>query len=269
MGSINNILIIIPARYQSTRLPGKPLLQLGNKTMLQHVCAVAIKAAAKISNVSVLVATDHQKIFDHAHEIGVSAVMTPEDCPSGTDRIIAAVAQLKDIPTAVINLQGDAPLTPVNVIESLINSLRIHTSKAVVTPIKQLNWEQLDILRANKISNPFSGTTVTFNKANEALWFSKQIIPAIRNEAELRSRSENSPIYQHLGLYGYTYDMLEVISKLPKGNYEQLEGLEQLRLLENGYKIITVPVLLDNLDAWRGVDTPDDAKFVTELLNKK
>lgn len=262
-------LLIIPARYESTRLPGKPLMKLGTKTMLQHVCDAAQKATQQLADVGVLVATDDQRIIDHAKDIGVDAVMTPVECTTGTDRIIAAVEQLSIKPKAVINLQGDAPLTPVHLIAALLKSLNTANSKTVVTPIKQLTWQQLDSLRHTKINNPFSGTTVTFTTNNEALWFSKQIIPGIRNESKLRELQDLSPVYQHLGLYGYTYDMLDIIANLPKGHYEQLEGLEQLRLLENGYKITTVPVELPNLDAWRGVDTIEDANFVTQLLNKE
>jgi 3-deoxy-manno-octulosonate cytidylyltransferase (CMP-KDO synthetase) len=268
MATSISTLIVIPARYQSTRLPGKPLMQLGSKTMLQHVCVAAQQAAQQLSEVGVLVATDDARILDHAKSLGVDAVMTPVECPTGTDRIIAAIAQLEHKPRAVVNLQGDAPLTPVSVIAALVASLQKVQAITVVTPVKQLTWEQLDVLRKNKINNPFSGTTVIINAQQEALWFSKQIIPALRNEDKLRSNSQLSPIHQHLGLYGYTVDMLDIIAKLPKGHYEQLEGLEQLRLLENGYKIRTVPVELENLNAWRGVDTMDDAKFVAGLLEQ-
>ena len=261
-------LIIIPARYGSNRLPGKPLIMLAGKTMLQRVCETAQLAAAQMKDVSVLVATDDQRIMQHAEELGVEAVMTPEDCESGTDRIISAVAQLKTKPQAVVNLQGDAPLTPVIILKQLLTELHNNPTKTVVTPIVQLSWPELALLRNTKKTTPFSGTTVIINSANEALWFSKNIIPALRNEEKLTLASKLSPVYQHMGIYGYTLDMLEIFAKLAIGHYEKLEGLEQLRFLENGYKIKTVKVELPDLNAWRGVDTLEDAQLVEKLLGE-
>jgi 3-deoxy-manno-octulosonate cytidylyltransferase (CMP-KDO synthetase) len=261
-----NALIIIPARYSSTRLPGKPLLMIAGKTMLQRVCEIAQQAAAQLPGVGVLVATDDMRILEHATAIGVNAVMTPSECATGTDRLIAAIEQLPVKPNSVINFQGDSPLTPVAILTALLAKLTSSKTNTVVTPMVQLSWAALDSLRTTKQTTPFSGTTVVVNTDQEALWFSKQIIPAIRDEAKLRASSNLSPIYQHLGLYGYTLDMLQTFAKLPSGYYEQLEGLEQLRLLENGYKIHTVKVELPDLRAWRGVDTLDDAKLVEQLL---
>lgn len=267
MKNTSDSLIVIPARYKSSRLLGKPLMMLGNKTMLQHVCDIALQAASDFENVNVLVATDDAKIFEHANSLGVTAMMTPPECACGTDRIIAAIAKLPNKPGAIINLQGDSPLTPVSIISTLLEKLQDCADNTVLTPIKQLTWQQLDQLRQNKLSNPYSGTTVT-TSADTALWFSKQIIPAIRNESSLRAENSLSPVYQHLGIYGYTYTALQIFAGLPKGTYEELEGLEQLRFLEHGYKITTVPVELENLDAWRGVDTLDDAKYVTQLIEQ-
>lgn len=258
--------IVIPARYGSTRLPGKPLLDIMGKTLLQRVCEVAMTAAKQLEGVSVVVATDDKRIIDHVMSlnINVAVITTPTNCTTGTDRIYAAITQLDVKPQYVINLQGDAPLTPVSIIIDLIQALKQHP---IVTPAMQLRWEELDQLRAAKENHPFSGTSVVMNTSNEALWFSKQIIPAIRDEAELRSKNVLSPVYQHLGIYGYSFKMLEIFHKLKTGYYEKLEGLEQLRLLEHGYKITIVPVHLDNLLAWRGVDTLADAEFVAKILS--
>ncbi|HSX20981.1 MAG TPA: manno-octulosonate cytidylyltransferase [Gammaproteobacteria bacterium] len=261
-----NAVIVIPARYGSTRFPGKPLAKIGNKTLLQHVCDAASNAAKHIPGVELLVATDDVRIMQHAAEINVAAVMTPIECATGTDRVIAAIKQLPHKPQFVINLQGDAPLTPIAVIVALLNALK---TDPIVTPVMQLNWSDLDVLRAAKRTNPFSGTSAIVNAQNEALWFSKQIIPAIRSEDKLRNSSPKSPIYQHLGIYGYSLEALEIFASLPLGHYEQLEGLEQLRLLENGYKIKAVPVVLENLYAWRGVDTIEDAQFVEQILEQE
>ncbi len=262
-----NILIVIPARYNSSRLPGKPLLMIAGKTMLQRVCETAQLAAQQFGG-KILVATDDNRILQHAQQLGVDALLTDSACSTGTDRVISAIKLLPVKPSIIINLQGDAPLTPATVITELLNTILNINSSCIATPVVQLTWNELDSLRNTKINNPFSGTTVIMNNKQEAIWFSKQIIPGIRNESQLRNMQQLSPIYQHLGIYAYTLDMLETFADLPLGNYEQLEGLEQLRLLENSFKIQAVPVTLPNLNAWRGVDTLDDAKLVAQLLGE-
>jgi len=259
-------LIVIPARYESKRLPGKPLMLIAGKSLLQRVCEAAQQAAQLLSDVEVLVATDDERILQHAASINVAAVMTPAECATGTNRVIAAIKQLEIKPRAIINLQGDAPLTPPAIISSLLTLLHSATGHTMVTPVVQLSWSQLDSLRNTKLTTPFSGTTAILNSADEAIWFSKQIIPAIRAESSLRASSNLSPVYQHLGIYGYTLEMLNTFANLEPSHYEQLESLEQLRVLERGYKIQTVKVVLDNLNAWRGVDTVEDARFVEQLL---
>lgn len=254
-----NAVIVIPARFGSTRFPGKPLIKIAGKSLLEHVCA----SASLVANVKVLVATDDERIMRHAHELNVDTVMTPTSCASGTDRILNAISQLTDKPKYVINLQGDAPLTPPIIIQQLLDTLQTHD---IVTPVMQLGWSELDILRNSKQQNPFSGTTAIVNTHNNAIWFSKHIIPAIREEEKLRKTMQKSPVFQHLGIYGYSLKMLELFASLPPSHYETLEGLEQLRFLENGYSIKAVPITLSNLNAWRGVDTPEDAQFVEQLI---
>lgn len=251
--------IIIPARYGSSRFPGKPLAKLAGKTLLQHVC----EAAKKIASAQTIVATDDQRIFEHAAELGVLPIMTPESCSSGTDRVLATLAQLPTQPDYVINLQGDSPLTQTSILQQMFDQLK---TSPVVTPVLQLTWQALDHLRNNKATNPFSGTFAIVNKNDEGVWFSKQIIPAIRNEQKLRAHSELSPMYQHLGIYGYSRTVLHEFAALDPSHYEQLEGLEQLRFLENGYTIKTVKLDPKSILAWRGVDSPDDLTFVEKLI---
>jgi 3-deoxy-manno-octulosonate cytidylyltransferase (CMP-KDO synthetase) len=238
---------------------------LAGKTLLQHVCEAATKAALQLADVTVLVATDDDRIMQHAKDINITAVLTPSNCATGTDRIYAALQTLNYKPRNVINLQGDAPLTPPAIIISLIKALE---ANKVVTPVSQLSWQELDRLRQSKLKHPFSGATVIVNPASEATWFSKNIIPAIRNEAQLRYTTALSPVFQHLGIYGYSYEMLATFTNLPESHYEKLEGLEQLRLLENGYTITAVPTDSDNVNSWSGVDTPEDAEFVANLLTR-
>jgi 3-deoxy-manno-octulosonate cytidylyltransferase (CMP-KDO synthetase) len=258
--------IIVPARYGSTRFPGKPLALIAGKTMLERVCAIAQHAAKDSGNTEVIVATDHQIIMEHAASLGVKSVMTPEDCPTGTDRALAAIAQLSYKPDFIINLQGDVPLTPPDFVKALLDEVTQDKTVQLVTPITQLSWEELDRLRANKQTTPFSGTTVTIDKHRNALWFSKNIIPAIRKENEQRKTDKLSPVYRHIGLYGYRREMLETYVTLPQTPYENLEGLEQLRMLENGYPIRTVIVNYRGRASMSGVDTPEDAARAEALI---
>jgi 3-deoxy-manno-octulosonate cytidylyltransferase (CMP-KDO synthetase) len=260
--------IVIPARYASTRFPGKPLVKIAGQSMLQRVARLAQAASAGIPNISIVVATDDERIMRHCHEIEVPAFMTSPDAATGTDRVAEVAFQLTDKPDFILNLQGDAPLTPPDFLRALIDSF----SKAacdVVTPVAQLTWEQLDKFRQTKQSTPFSGTTAVFNEASgQAFWFSKSIIPAIRKETDLRKQSTLSPVYRHIGLYGYSIDMLQKFIKLPESNYEKLEGLEQLRLLENGFVIRCVPVDFKGRANMSGIDSPEDVVRAEDLIAK-
>ena len=260
------IAIIIPARYASTRLPGKPLAMISGQTMLQRVVRLSLAAAAGLKNVSVIVATDDERISQHCQETGVRSVMTSENLPTGTDRVAEAVAQMAAKPDFVLNMQGDAPLTPPDFLRAMIDAF-IESPCDAVTPVTQLNWKQLDELRQNKLSTPFSGTTATFDEqTGRAFWFSKNIIPAMRKEAELRQESDKSPIFRHIGLYGYSLDMLEKFIHLPESKFEQLEGLEQLRILEYGYTIRCVPVDYKGRASMSGVDSPQDIARAEALI---
>jgi 3-deoxy-manno-octulosonate cytidylyltransferase (CMP-KDO synthetase) len=261
-------LIVIPARYQSTRFPGKPLVMIAGKTMLQRVIDAA-KTAIQSTSVptDLLVATDDQRILQHAETLGVPATLTPSHCATGSDRCFAAVQSLPEPPEYVINLQGDAPLTPPHFIQALLDKLVEGPQVEVVTPVVALSWEALETLRNNKQSTPHSGTTVIVNQG-KAVWFSKNIIPAIRNEAKLRTTTTLSPVFSHIGLYGYRLHMLQTFVNLPRTHYEQLEELEQLRLLEHGYDIHAVKVDYQGLPAAMGVDTPEDAQRVEALIKK-
>jgi 3-deoxy-manno-octulosonate cytidylyltransferase (CMP-KDO synthetase) len=174
--SAPEVTIVIPARYGSTRLPGKPLHILAGKPMLAWV----IQAAQDIPNTNLLVATDHPAIVALATSLNVAAILTPSDCSSGTDRVYNALTQLTNKPRYVINLQGDAPLTNKSLLQQLIFELTASTAALpVVTPAINLTWEQYDKLAVNKLSNPYSGTLCIKSLDDHALWFSKQIIPQV------------------------------------------------------------------------------------------
>ena len=260
--------IIIPARYGSTRFPGKPLAKIGDKTMLARVVDLARSIASEFDDISVFVTSDDERIESHAHEIGAEFLMTSPDCPSGSDRCLSAVKQLPETPDFILNLQGDAPFTPPQAIKALLAHFKDHPDAQVVTPVHQLSWNDLTRLRTAKEATPFSGTTVVLDKNNNALWFSKNIIPAIRKEPNMRDESEYSPVFQHMGLYGYRTDILEQFCALPQSHYEQLEGLEQLRLLENGITISCVKIDLEEGQMQSGIDTPEDLARAENLLNQ-
>lgn len=262
------IAIIIPARYASTRFPGKPLAMLGGKTMLARVYETAHKAAAHIENADVVIATDDARIADHCTEQKMPFVMTSPEAPTGTDRVMEAVTKLEVQPDFIVNLQGDAPFTPWDFVRDVIEDYRADTDIDVITPVVQLDWKGLDKLREQKVNNPFSGTTAVLNPDRRALWFSKNIIPGIRKENKLRETESLSPVYRHIGLYAYTRKALKKYVTLPESNYEKLEGLEQLRLLENGMRIRAVIVDYKGRPAMSGVDTPDDLTRAEALLKE-
>lgn len=266
------IAIIIPARYGSTRFPGKPLALIAGKTMLQRVVHIANTVAEKSTSsdqIDVLVTTEDQRIEDHCREIGVRCIVTSFDCPTGSDRILEAAQKSGTVYDFIIGLQGDAPFTPIDAIHKMINAVTDDTNVQVVTPVVRLRWTELDALRNAKKQTPFSGTTAVINTQGRALWFSKTILPAIRKEAQLRSDDgDYSPVYQHLGLYGYKPEALERFVSLPQSAYEKLEGLEQLRLIENDIAVQTVTITTPSGLAQAGIDSPEDITRAENLIAK-
>ncbi|MEL6567391.1 MAG: manno-octulosonate cytidylyltransferase [Pseudomonadota bacterium] len=257
-------LIVVPARYGSTRFPGKPLHEIAGHTLLERVYRIAASVAGTHPNVSAVVATDDARIEAHCADIGASSVMTCPDLPSGTDRALAAARMQDTAPDFVVNLQGDAPFTPPEQVSALI-SAAAETGAPVVTPVVRLSWEALDTVRQQKKAQPFSGTSCVRGADGRAFWFSKNILPAIRKEDRLRADSPLSPVFRHIGLYGYTLAALEQFITAPVGHYEALEGLEQLRFLENGMAIQTIEVEPTSRSMW-GVDTPEDAAYAEALI---
>ncbi len=252
------IAIIIPARYGSTRFPGKPLALLAGKPMLQHVYDIALAAVDGDPDVRTVVATDDDRIMAYCKKNGIDAVMTPANCRTGSDRVIEAADKMGMMADdTVINLQGDVPLLPVPVLRAVLDDFWNQPGTKVATPVKRLRWNELDALRDAKKTTPFSGTTATISTQNRALWFSKNIIPAIRNEDELRMQSPFSPVYQHIGLYGYKISALERFTNIEAGTYETLEGLEQLRFIENFIPVQCLEVD-PNLPIHPGIDSPED-----------
>lgn len=228
--------------------------------MLSRVVDLARVAARGVpeGDVQIFVATDDDRIAAHCAEIGAYFLMTPSSAPTGSDRVLAALRQLNEWPDFVVNLQGDAPFTPPSVVRALIDAFDFNRRIEVATPVHRLSWAELDALREAKRTTPFSGTTAILNAQNQALWFSKTIIPAIRNESALRAAEGLSPVWQHMGLYGFRIDALEKFVMFPRGFYEDIEGLEQLRMIENGLRIQAIPVEIDGAALHGGIDSPED-----------
>lgn len=250
--------IAIPARYGSTRFPGKPLAMIAGKTMLERVVDVAREAAKTCDDVQIFVTSEDKRIHDHAQQIGVACIDTPASCLTGSDRVLSAIRQLDVWPDFIINLQGDAPFTPPDVLVKIFDAFQQNNRLEVVTPVHRLRWSDLDRLRETKAQTPFSGTTAVLSPQGRALWFSKNILPVMRKEEELRGCEALSPVYQHIGLYGFRCDVLEKFCMLPQSRYEELEGLEQLRMLENGIHVQTVAIEIEEGAIQSGIDSPED-----------
>ncbi len=257
-------LIVIPARYGSTRLPGKPLHPIAGRPLLQRVAAIAHRAAAQTGDVDVLVATDDERIAAAATGWGLDAVVTSPAISSGSGRTLAAMRTTGRRYDLVVNLQGDAPFTAPEHIVAILAAARPGTAD-VTTPVVRLDWARLDALRAHKHATPASGTTCIRADDGRALWFSKTVLPFMRNETALRAATPLSPVLQHVGLYCYRPAALEAFEAAPPTAYEQLEGLEQLRLIEIGLDIRAVEVAPARI-TMSGVDSPADVERAERLI---
>jgi 3-deoxy-manno-octulosonate cytidylyltransferase (CMP-KDO synthetase) len=262
-------LIVVPARYGSTRFPGKPLAKINGITMVRRTARIASIASAKIEDCSYVVATDDARIAQHCDDYDVPYVMTPEKVKTGSDRALSAAQALSRSSgkpyNYIINLQGDAPFTTVSSIVSLAETIK--TGADVATPYIQLTWAALEALREHKNKTPFSGTTVIVGPDGYAIWFSKNIIPAMRKENAMREAETLSPVNRHIGLYAYTYEALQRFTSTSESHYEKLEGLEQLRVLENGMNIACVRVEPPAV-TMSGIDTPSDVELAETLIAK-
>jgi 3-deoxy-manno-octulosonate cytidylyltransferase (CMP-KDO synthetase) len=239
------VIAIIPARYKSSRFEGKPLADILGKPMIQRVYERAIKA--KTLN-GIIVATDDERIFEAVKGFGGDVVMTSADCTTGTDRV-AEVAKNLDC-EIVANVQGDEPVLQLEMIDEMITPMIDNPSIDVGT-LMQLIESEADYLNRNVVK-------VAVDKDGFALYFSRSSIPGGRTG----KWHEKLPAYRHVGLYAYRKEALLSFISLPPGRLEQAEGLEQLRFLENGYKIKVTQTKYSSI----GVDTPEDLEKVVEVL---
>jgi 3-deoxy-manno-octulosonate cytidylyltransferase (CMP-KDO synthetase) len=259
---------VIPARYGSKRLPAKPLREIKGKKMIERVSEIASYVCKHSDSCEYIVATDHDSIFDFCREKNIPVAMTPEECKNGTERCLAAIKELKLSPQLIVNLQGDSPLCPPHVIQSIINEWR-NSAADVYTPCVRLSWEEYDRINADKETTPYSGTTVLVNKSGYALAFSKQTLPTIRDLAKAKSMFKCSPVRRHLGLYAYTYQaLLQYVSLTSDYELDCLEGLEQYRFLENGLSIKVVEVDYKGRKTNCDVDSEEDIGRVEAIIDE-
>ena len=241
---------IIPARYASTRFPGKPLAVLGGKTVIQRVYE---QVSSMLSEV--YVATDDQRIFDCVASFGGKAVMTRTDHQSGTDRIEEAVEKTATQADVIINVQGDEPFIQPSQIQTLMQLFD--------DPSTQIGTLGKPFESLEAVDNPNSPKIVTDNRGF-ALYFSRSIIPYIRGKAQTDWFGEY-PFLKHLGVYAYRREVLAEVTKLPQSSLEKAESLEQLRWLQNGYRI---RVGLTDVETV-GIDTPEDLKKAELFLKNE
>jgi len=241
------ILGIIPARYASTRFPGKPLVDIAGKSMIQRV----YEQAKKCSQLSeVIVATDDDRIFEHVNSFGGKAEMTSSTHQSGTDRC-AEVAEKHPEYDVIINIQGDEPYIDPGQISKLISCFD-DPGTQIATLIKKVSNEQ----ELHNTNSP----KVIVNKNAEAIYFSRSPLPHIRGQ-EPQNWFQHFTYFKHIGIYGYRVDILKQITKLPVSTLEKAESLEQLRWIENGYKIKVAETEIETI----AIDTPGDLEKLSEL----
>lgn len=246
------IIGIIPARYGSSRFPGKPLVKILDKTLIQHTYDNT-KRCNDINEL--IVATDDQRIFDHVESFGGNAVMTPENCQTGSDRLAYVLEKDPQLQKAeiIINVQGDEPCLDPSVITALIEALRSDPTAVMSTAVVKLENEE-------DAQNP-SEVKCVLSLDNTVLYFSRALIPGCQKQGFQKATT----YYKHLGIYAYRPDFLLKYAKLPMTPLQKAEDLEQLKVLENGYKIKAAIVKSANA----GVNTPEDIKKVEQELCKQ
>jgi len=235
---------IIPARFASTRLMGKPLADIGGKPMIQHTYE-----SSKTSKLlhEVIIATDDARVAEVSRNFGAKVFLTPKDIATGSDRIAYVAKQLTSA-EIIVNIQGDEPFIQGIMIDQAVEPLLFDLSVNVSTLAKKI--ETVDELKSPSV------TKVVFDYNNFALYFSRSPIPFVRDARTMYDRVAKADIYKHIGLYVYRRDSLLKFTSLEPTDLEQIEKLEQLRMLENGFKIKVVVTPYENL----AVDTPEDLK---------
>ncbi|RID89837.1 3-deoxy-manno-octulosonate cytidylyltransferase [Gemmobacter lutimaris] len=257
-----SVLLAIPARYASTRYPGKPLVSLkgpdGEKTLIRR----SWEAAQGVKGVDrVVVATDDDRIKAHAESFGAEVVMTSSACQNGTERCAEVAAKLPGY-EMVVNLQGDAPLTPAWFVEDLIAGLRSDSQADIATPVLRCDGRALNGFLADRRSGRVGGTTAVFGTGGRALYFSKEVIPYT---GKTYADEDATPVFHHVGVYAYRPRALRAYPSWPVGPLEALEGLEQLRFLEQGRNVLCVEVEAKGRQFWE-LNNPEDVPRIEAMM---
>jgi 3-deoxy-manno-octulosonate cytidylyltransferase (CMP-KDO synthetase) len=258
-----SVLIAIPARYASTRYPGKPLVELrGADGVAKTLIRRSWEAAMEVRGIDrVVVATDDDRIRDHAEGFGAEVVMTSVKCRNGTERCAEVAASLPGH-EIIVNLQGDAPLTPAWFIEDLVAGLRADPQAEIATPVLRCDGAALNGLLADRRAGRVGGTTAVFGQGGHALYFSKEVVPYT---GATYSDDAETPVFHHVGVYAYRPEALSAYPSWPIGPLETLEGLEQLRFLENRRRILCVEVQAKGRQFWE-LNNPEDVARIETML---
>ena len=255
--------IVVPARYASTRYPGKPLVPLrgvgGNAKSLIRRSWEAAQAVAGVARV--VIATDDDRIARTARDFGADVAMTPESCRNGTERCAAALPAIGEA-DIIVNLQGDAPLTPPGFVSALIDAMAADPAIEVATPALRVTPEIHRRLLADQREGRVGGTTAAISTDGDALYFSKSVIPHV---AERSVGDPTLPVFLHIGVYAYRRAALETYAALLPTPLELLEGLEQLRFIEHGRSVRVVEVAAPGYDIWE-LNNPQDVDPIEAAL---
>lgn len=259
-----SVLVVIPARYASTRYPGKPLVSLkGASGVSRSLIERSWMAASAVRGVArVVVATDDDRIQSACEAFGAEVVMTSEDCANGTERCAETRQTLGDDYEIVVNLQGDAPLTPPWFIEDLVKGLRAAPDAGVATPVLRCDGKALSGLLADRRAGRVGGTTAVFAPDRSALYFSKEVIPFT---GCTYADGDPTPVFHHVGVYAYRANALLKYPRWAAGPLETLEGLEQLRFMENGHKVLCVEVDARGRHFWE-LNNPEDVPKIEAMM---
>lgn len=261
-----SICIIIPARFASTRFPGKPLTPLiGVNGVTRTLIERSWHAARAVDPaIRVIVATDDDRIADTVRGFGGEVVMTPESCRNGTERCAAAIAALDIAPDIVINLQGDAPLTPAPIVHALIAAMRNTPDCPIATPAVRCTPGVYRHLVEDQQAGRVGGTTVVRNRSGQALYFSKRVLPYLPDSFD---ETQLIPVFLHMGVYAYRPDALAAYMQAPVSELEMLEGLEQLRFLDAGIPVAAVECAAPAWDVIE-LNNPSDIAAVEAMLRQ-
>jgi 3-deoxy-manno-octulosonate cytidylyltransferase (CMP-KDO synthetase) len=259
-----SVLIVIPARYASQRYPGKPLVKLrGASGTAKSLIRRSWDAARSVDGVDqVVVATDDDRIAEASRAFGAQVVMTPETCRNGTERCAAAYDALGATAEIVVNLQGDAPLTPAWFVGDLVAAMQAESDIAVATPVLRCDADALNGFLEDRANGRVGGTTAVFDRSNRALYFSKEVIP---HTPERYATGLTTPVFHHVGVYAYRPDALKAYGAFEEGTLERLEGLEQLRFMEHGMPVTCVEVEARGREFWE-LNNPVDVARIEAIL---